>query len=195
MKTCILSKWYINIILFLLFWITFMFYTASNQENLISCSTDITKQDLCKSHLEKWFLDSIIPKNSPEKIDTSNTDSLWSKSNNFFTKYGKFLWFAIWFVIMLIVFLLNWIKFIIWLWKFKFLNVISLFIWYFLVFLLWLEFLYWEPRYTETWVAIIVFLWHSLTLLWFYTSLVLLIIIVVRTIFYFLTKKKDEKNS
>lgn len=195
MKSCILSKWYINIILFLLFWFLFMFYTSSNQDNLINCSTNLSSQDTCKSHLEKWFLDTVIPKNNTEKIDTNIVVYNWSSVYNFFVNYTKYLWFAIWFFAMLIIFILNWFKYILWLWKFKFLNVFSLFIWYFLLFLLWLNFLYWEPRFTETWVATIVFLWHTLTLISFYFCLIILVLWIVRILIYFLTKKKDEKDN
>nr|MDD3719902.1 hypothetical protein [Candidatus Gracilibacteria bacterium] len=195
MKSCILSKWYINIILFLLFGFLFMFYTSSNQDNLINCSTNLSSQDTCKSHLEKGFLDTVIPKNNTEKIDTNIVVYNGSSVYNFFVNYTKYLGFAIGFFAMLIIFILNGFKYILGLGKFKFLNVFSLFIGYFLLFLLGLNFLYWEPRFTETGVATIVFLGHTLTLISFYFCLIILVLGIVRILIYFLTKKKDEKDN
>lgn len=196
MKTCILSKWYINIILWLLFWLIFFIYTSQNNDNLLVCSSDTKKVEICKSHLEKWFLDFIIPKNDIEKIDTDIVLNNWSKSYNFFEKYAKFIWFGIWLLAMLIIFVLNWLKFIIWLWKYKIINAYNLIIWYFLVFLLWLNFLYWEPRFTEIWVTSVQFFWHSLTLIGFYFILAFTIMLIVHTIVnLFSNKKENEKTN
>lgn len=196
MKTCILSKWYINIILWILFWVLFFSYTTLNKENLLNCSTDTKKIELCKSHIEKWFLDYIVPKNDSEKIDTGLVLYSWSKTYNFFDKYISFIGFWLWIIAILLVFLLNWLKFVIWLWKYKIINAINLFIIYFLVFLLWLNFLYWEPRFTEIWVASSQFFWHSISLISFYYIITIFLMLIIYTLInLFSNKKENEKNN
>lgn len=196
MKNCTLSKWFINIILWLLFWALFFIYTWQNKDNLIICSSDTKKVELCKTHLEKWIFDYIIPKNDVEKINTTIVLSNWSKTYDFFDKYISFIGFWLWIIAILLVFLLNWLKFVIWLWKYKIINAINLFIIYFLVFLLWLNFLYWEPRFTEIWVASSQFFWHSITLISFYYLLIIFVILILHIfINLFSNKKENEKTN
>jgi hypothetical protein len=192
MKNFFLKKWYLNIIVFLLFWVFFLVYSWSNHDNFITCSTNIKKQAVCKSHLEKVIFDKIIVKNDKEKIDTNIKLQNGSSTYNFFDKYGKFLWFAVWFIDMIIIFLLYGFKFMLWLWKYKWFNIVALILWYFLVFLLWLNFLYWEPRFTEIWVASVHFLGHPLLVISFYF---LLILIISWMISLFIKDKKDEKSN
>lgn len=196
MFNCILKKWYVNVILFLLFWFIFMFYTQSNQQNLITCSTNIAKQEICKTHLETMLFDKIVPKNDMEKIDTLVVLNNWSWTYNFFEKYSAYLGFAIAFLAMMLIFILYALKFVLWFWRFKWLNVLALFLWYSLVFLLGLNFLYWEPRFTEIWVACVQFLGHSLTLISFYFLFSILVLVILKSIInLFLNKWKDEKIS
>gem|GEM_PF-4512059 len=73
MKNCILNKWYVNIILFLVFSILSFLYVLINHDNLIICASDNSKQELCKTHIEKIIFDKIVPKNDDEKINTTIT--------------------------------------------------------------------------------------------------------------------------
>lgn len=192
MKNFFPEKWYANIIIFLLFWIFFLVYSSVNHDNFITCSTNTTKQELCKSHLEKAIFDKIVIKNDKEKINTNIVLQNGSKTYNFFGKYSKYLWFAIWFLAMIIIFILYGFKFLLWLWKYKWFNIIALILWYFLAFLLWLNFLYWEPRFTEIWVASVHFLWHPLLVVSFYFLLILTISSLINL---FINNTKDEKSN